>query len=155
MGAQTIFEVFWQDPAKAHAVYVDTENGFMVIPDGHPVTANHLMVIPKEPVALVDDLADVRYQQLWELVRITRKHLLDVLSPERGVGTVVWGQLVPHAHVHVFARTAKGDGKLFFAERPTATPEELDALRTRLAFPPQLCAEATNRLKHIVDSYRS
>jgi diadenosine tetraphosphate (Ap4A) HIT family hydrolase len=154
MADKTIFEKFWDDPASAHAIYVDTENGFMVIPDGRPVTPNHVMVIPKEPVAVVDDMPDDRYQQLWELVRITRRHLIDVLQPERGVGTVVWGMIVPHTHIHVFARAVKGDGQLFFnGDRPPATAEDLAALQTRLAFPPELCTQTASRLKQIGQQY--
>jgi diadenosine tetraphosphate (Ap4A) HIT family hydrolase len=148
MDTQTIFEKAWQDPEKFHAVYVDAENGFMVLPDAKPVTRNHLMVITKEPVANVDDLPDARYRQLWELVRITRQHVVATLHPERGVGTAVWGNQVPHVHIHVFARDLPDDGAVFFApDRQLATPEFLEAARQRLAFPPALQQTAAVRVK--------
>jgi diadenosine tetraphosphate (Ap4A) HIT family hydrolase len=148
MDNQTIFEKAWQDPEKFHAIYVDTENGFMVLPDAKPVTGNHVMVIPKEPVANVDDLSDDRYRQLWELVRITRQHLMATLKPKRGVGTVVWGNQVPHVHVHVFARNEPGDGKAFFeAGRVMETPEYLEDVKQRLNFPPELQQTAAARVK--------
>ncbi|HEV7453620.1 MAG TPA: HIT domain-containing protein, partial [Candidatus Saccharimonadales bacterium] len=103
---------------------------------------------PKEPVANVDDLPDDRYRQLWELVRITRQHLIATLKPERGVGTAVWGNQVPHVHVHVFARNEPEDGKVFFAaNRTIATPEYLEDVKQRLSFPPELQRTAVARVK--------
>jgi diadenosine tetraphosphate (Ap4A) HIT family hydrolase len=148
MDNQTIFEKAWQDPEKFHAVYVDTENGFMVMPDAKPVTQNHLLVITKEPVPNVDDLPDNRYRQLWELVRITRQHILTTVQPGRGVGSAVWGNQVPHAHVHIIARDIQTDGAAFFeADRARATEEHLNDVQQRLTFPPELQRIAAARVK--------
>ncbi len=142
-----MFEEIWDNPEAAYALYVDKKNRFMVIPSSKMVTDNHVLVIPAEPVSLVDDLPDARYRQLWELVRITRQHLARTLQPGRGVGTCVWGNQVSHTHVHVIARNQPHDGEAFFDPNlALTTPEALKAVQRRLAFPPVLQKEAEARV---------
>lgn len=123
----------WDDPKAAHAIHVDEERGFMIIPDAKPVVlAGHVMVVAREQS--LEELSDERWAQLTVAARIVSEQLTRIYRPERKIGFCVWGNQVRTPHLHVFPRNTKEDGKAFFDEnRPFATNEQLIQTQQELA----------------------
>lgn len=143
------FQIAWRFPEKAYAIYVDADNGLMVIPDAHPVVNYHLMVIAREHMPF-EDLPDKRKLQMLELANITAEHLRRVLKPKRKVGYCIWGNKIKTAHIHLLPRNKPDDGAKFFSsERPRATHEFLAATQKLLEFPDVLKTEAISRVSAI------
>ncbi len=140
------FQAAWQDPKKAHALYVDNKFGLMVIPNAKPVVEHHLLVVTREPVAY-EDLPMLRRHLMNELVDITSEHIMKRLRPARKVGVCLWGNQVKTAHKHVFPRISKADGAAFFDENLAwASDQQLEATRELLAFSQTLQQAARKRL---------
>lgn len=123
----------WANPKAAHAIYVDEQRGFMIIPDGKPVvSAGHVMVVAQEQSA--EELSDERWMQLTLAARIVSEQIARIFQPERKVGFCVWGNQVSTPHLHIFPRNHKEDGKAFFDEnRQFASDEQLKETRQKLA----------------------
>ena len=77
------------------------------IPDAHPVSPGHTLVVPRRHVEDFFTLSDDEQAALLDLVRDTRNSLLahkpDGFNVGVNIGTAA-GQTVPHAHVHVIPR---------------------------------------------------
>lgn len=76
--------------------------------DGFPVTQGHTLVIPKRHVTSLFELPAGEQAAVWALVAQVRGLLLAELRPDGfNVGVndgSAAGQMVMHAHVHVFPR---------------------------------------------------
>jgi diadenosine tetraphosphate (Ap4A) HIT family hydrolase len=76
--------------------------------DAFPVTAGHTLVVPRQHVTSIFDLAEADQTQLWELVSRVRSILTTRFSPDAfniGINDgEAAGQTVPHAHVHIIPR---------------------------------------------------
>lgn len=123
----------WDDPKAAHAIHVDKERGFMIIPDAKPVVpVGHVMVVAREQS--MEELSDERWAQLTVVARIVSEQLTRMYQPERKTGFCVWGNQARTPHLHVFPRNTKEDGKAFFDEnRVFATDEQLAETQQKLA----------------------
>lgn len=76
--------------------------------DSYPISAGHSLVIPRQHVSSIYDLADAEQTQLWLLVREVRSIIIEQLSPAGfniGINDgEAAGQTIPHAHLHVIPR---------------------------------------------------
>lgn len=86
----------------------------VALPDAHPVSPGHTLIIPRRHVRNVFELGTDEYNDLWGLVRRVREMLARHYTPD---GMTVGcndgeaaGQTVEHAHVHVIPRF-QGDVK--------------------------------------------
>jgi len=95
----SIFTKIIKGEIPSHKVYEDERTyAFM---DIHPKTPGHVLVVPKQQIEFVWDLADSDYQALMATVRKVARRIKEVLGKPY-VGEMVIGVDVPHAHVHVF-----------------------------------------------------
>jgi diadenosine tetraphosphate (Ap4A) HIT family hydrolase len=82
----------------------------VAIADLHPVSRGHTLVLPRAHGESLYAHSGAVQQDVWELVRRTRRALNSELAPDGfniGVNDgVAAGQTVPHAHVHVIPRFA-------------------------------------------------
>jgi len=102
--------------------------------DTRPVFKGHVLVVPRLHVETLTDLAEVG--PLFERVRAMARAVEEGLE---AAGTFVAvnnrvSQSVPHLHAHVVPRRRKDGLKGFFWPRGKyATPEEMEAVRARIA----------------------
>jgi len=75
-----------------------------------PIVPGHVLVIPKEPNALLSDIPEDAYDDLWRTVRKVQSALKDHYDATAFNVAVqdgrAAGQSVPHAHVHILPRTS-------------------------------------------------
>lgn len=84
--------------APAHVVWSDAEH--MAFLDTNPIAAGHLLLIPREHVAWVDDLAAEAHARLFARVRALARPVAHAAgAPHTGIAVEGYG--VPHAHVHL------------------------------------------------------
>lgn len=76
--------------------------------DSFPVSEGHALIVPRAHVASVYDLSDEEQGDLWKLVGVVRRILLERQRPDGftlGVNDgVAAGQTVGRAHIHVIPR---------------------------------------------------
>ena len=115
------------------AVIVYEDNDTMAFLDHNPVSAGHLLVIPKITVDHLDDCSPETYAAIFKTVYLVSKQIKNKLQPER-VALVVHGYDVPHAHVHVIPSYDRND--LAFPKRPSILPTtaELQAVAESLKY---------------------
>jgi histidine triad (HIT) family protein len=94
---------------------------FMAFLDIRPRTEGHTLVIPKEEVDYIFNLAPSTYAALWDFARKVAAGVEAVVPCER-VGIAVIGLEVPHTHVHLVPINKVGD--INFERPPVAVDEE-------------------------------
>lgn len=128
----SIFTKIIKGEIPCHRVYEDER--VIAFLDIHPLTAGHMLVVPKNQVNHFDDLAADDYEALLGAVRRAAKQLKQVLRPER-VCLRVEGFDVPHAHVHVYPCEKPAD---FYGQKDRAQLEPdhnaLSEMAKKLAF---------------------
>jgi diadenosine tetraphosphate (Ap4A) HIT family hydrolase len=143
------FQIAWQDPDRAHAIFVDEQHGLMVLPDAQPVIKHHVLVITREAVPY-EELSQLRKHQILELANLTAEHMYGVLHPKRKVGFCIWGNTIKTTHIHLLPRNVPEDGASFFVgERAWAGDKQLEETRKLLTFPSELKAKTRRRLSDI------
>lgn len=95
---ESIFTKIVNGDIPAHKVYEDDLT--LAFLDIHPASEGHTLVIPKQQVEFIWDLAENDYQALMASVQKVGIRLREVMG-KKYVGTMVVGTDVPHAHVHV------------------------------------------------------
>jgi histidine triad (HIT) family protein len=94
----SIFTKIIKGEIPCHKVYEDDKTFAFL--DIHPVQPGHTLVIPKNQVEFVWDLAPEDYAAVMETVKKVARRLRDVAGKPY-VGEMVVGIDVPHAHVHL------------------------------------------------------
>lgn len=94
----TIFTKIIKGDIPSYKIYEDDKTFAFL--DIHPLTDGHVLVVPKQQVEFIWDLAAEDYQALMATVQKVGSHLREVLDAPF-VGVEVIGVDVPHAHVHV------------------------------------------------------
>lgn len=76
--------------------------------DAYPITEGHSLVIPKNSVKTIFDLAIEEQQAVWSAVQKTRNTLSDLFNPDAfniGINDgLAAGQTIQHAHIHIIPR---------------------------------------------------
>jgi histidine triad (HIT) family protein len=98
MQQPSIFTHIINGDIPSHKVYEDEKT--LAFLDIHPVALGHTIVIPKEQVEFVWDLATDDYQALMDTVQKVALRLRTVIGTPY-IGERVIGTDVPHAHVHL------------------------------------------------------
>lgn len=96
--SDTIFTKIIKGEIPCHKVYEDDRT--LAFMDINPLLPGHVLVISKQPVEFVWDLADEDYIALMTTVRKVAGRVKEVLGVPF-VGEQIIGVDVPHAHVHV------------------------------------------------------
>ena len=92
----------------AERVVAESEHGLALL-DGFPVSAGHILVVPRAHVASLFDLEEHAQADLWRLVASIRREALASGADAVNIGVNdgrAAGQTVMHAHIHVIPRRA-------------------------------------------------
>lgn len=107
----------------------ETEH-YLAFLDVFPLTAGHVLVIPKNETDNIFDIADEEFAGLHLFSKIVAGAIKKAV-PCKKVGVAVIGLEVPHAHIHLVPINEVGD--INFAKpklKPTA--EELEAMAQKI-----------------------
>jgi ATP adenylyltransferase len=112
-----------------------------VILNRFPYTNGHLMIVPFEHVATLEDLSEDAVLELILLARRTEKHLRALYRPDGlnlgiNIGRSAGAGIADHLHLHILPRWT-GDTNFMTAVGETRVlPEELEATwsKVRAAF---------------------
>ncbi len=122
----SIFTKIIKGEIPSHKVYED-DRTFAFL-DIHPVSAGHVLVIPKKQVEFIWDLEDEDYLAVMQTAKEVAKRLQDVLGTTY-VGSQVVGIDVPHAHYHLIPFSDISE----FRNRPDMNAEPDHAALAELA----------------------
>lgn len=98
-----------------------------------PLTPGHCLVVPRQQIDHLWDIADPLYQHLLSVAKKMALRLRNVYSYER-IGMMVEGFGVPHAHIHVFGYEQPMEPTIVehIAHKRMARPDELKAEAEKL-----------------------
>ncbi len=105
--------------------------------NAYPYGSGHLMVLPKRPVAALEDLTEDTYTELWQGVRAAVIAIKTAYAPD-GVNVGVnlgrgAGAGVPdHLHVHVLPRWIADSNFMTAVAETRVLPEPLDVTWEKL-----------------------
>lgn len=117
----SIFSKIVSGEISAHVVAETVE--YLAFLDIQPLTAGHVLVIPKVEVDYIFDADEDLYVGLWMFAKIVAKGVKSAF-PCKKVGIAVIGLEVPHAHIHLIPMNNVSDMD-FSKEKLKPTPEEL------------------------------
>lgn len=117
----TIFSKIVAGEIPAHVVAETVE--YLAFLDIQPLTAGHVLVIPKIEVDYLFDMEEDLYVGLWMFAKIVAKGIKVAFPCER-VGATVIGLEVPHAHIHLIPINGISDMD-FGKDKLKPTQEEL------------------------------
>lgn len=95
----SIFTKIIKGEIPCHKIYEDDK--VLAFLDIHPKTPGHTLVVPKEQIEFVWDLADEDYQAVMRTAKQIALNIREKLG-YKFVGELVFGIDVPHAHVQVY-----------------------------------------------------
>ena len=110
LGGLTLFEAIEQSGRPDEETYILARRPrTFAILNVFPYTSGHMLVLPRQGIAEIDDLDDATFDELWRLVRDAARAVKAALRPEGlniGVneGTAGGGSVPDHLHVHVIPR---------------------------------------------------
>ena len=96
---------------------------FYAFLDINPVAAGHVLVIPKNEVDYIYDIADEEYAALQLFAKRVAQAMKKALPCKR-IGTAVIGLEVPHAHIHLIPINKEADMD-FRAPKKEISKEEM------------------------------
>lgn len=101
MTQETIFEKIANHTIPAKIVYEDSKH--IAFLDISPFEKGHTLVIPKKKYERITDMPDEEYINLQKIAIKIAKNMKKVLG--KNIGTLVYGEDVPHVHIHLFPIT--------------------------------------------------
>lgn len=107
----------------------ETEN-YLAFLDVFPLTAGHVLVIPKKETDNIFDIADEEFAGLHLFSKIVAEAIKKAI-PCKKVGVAVIGLEVPHAHIHLVPINEVGDIN-FAKPKLKPTTEELEAVAQKI-----------------------
>ncbi|MCX2573393.1 HIT family protein [Pedobacter sandarakinus] len=117
----TIFSKIVAGEINAHVVAETVE--YLAFLDVQPLTAGHVLVIPKIEVDYIFDMEEDLFVGLWMFAKIVAKGV-KAAYPCKKVGVSVIGLEVPHAHIHLIPMNNVSDMN-FSKPKLNPTQEEL------------------------------
>ncbi len=98
MAENTIFMKIIKREIPASIVYEDEKS--LAFLDINPFSKGHTLVIPKKAYERITDMPEKEYLDLQKSVLKVANNMKKVMKCN--VGTLVFGEEVPHVHIHVF-----------------------------------------------------
>ncbi|WP_231458950.1 MULTISPECIES: HIT family protein [unclassified Pedobacter] len=117
----SIFSKIVSGEISAHVVAETVE--YLAFLDIQPLTAGHVLVIPKIETDYIFDMEEDLYVGMWMFAKIVAKGVKEAF-PCKKVGVSVIGLEVPHAHIHLIPMNNVSDMN-FSKEKLKPTEEEL------------------------------
>jgi ATP adenylyltransferase len=102
-----------------------------VILNRFPYTSGHLMIVPYEHVATLEELPDETLVELIRLARASEKHLRTVYHPEglnlgMNLGRSAGAGVAGHVHLHVLPRWTGDTSFITVVGETRVVPEDLE-----------------------------
>lgn len=113
------------------AYKVAESNEYLAFMDINPISAGHVLVIPKKETDYIFDIEDSAYMGLWIFAKIVAQGIKKVFPCER-IGVAVVGLEVAHAHIHLV---------------PINQVSDMDFSKEKLKLSPEELAEAAEKIK--------
>lgn len=98
--------------------------------DINPIAEGHTLVVPKHEVSYIFDLPEDEYVALELFARKVAAGLQKAVPCKR-IAEAVIGLEVPHTHIHLVPINSEGD--MNFSRKLQLSPEQMEALRSRIA----------------------
>lgn len=125
---------------KAWLVVHRAARNFVIL-NRYPYTSGHIMVVPYEHAATLEELPDDTLMELILLARAAEKHLRAIYRPEGlnlglNIGRSAGAGIAGHVHLHILPRW-RGDTNFMTVTAETRVlPEDLEVTweRVRAAF---------------------
>lgn len=81
---------------------------FLIVLNKYPFNPGHLMIIPKRHIEDIDELSEIEFLQLFNLLKFTKRILKKTHNPDAfnigiNLGKVAGGS-VRHLHIHIVPR---------------------------------------------------
>jgi ATP adenylyltransferase len=108
-----------------------------VILNRFPYTCGHLMVVPYEHVATLEELPDETLVELIRLARESERHLRAIYRPEglnlgMNIGRSAGAGIANHVHLHVLPRWTGDTNFMTVAGETRVVPEDLEVTWEKL-----------------------
>jgi len=108
-----------------------------VILNRFPYTNGHVMVVPYEHVATLEELADDTLVEMARLARTCAKHLRSIYHPEglnlgMNIGRSAGAGIADHLHLHIMPRWTGDTNFMTTVAETRVLPEELEVTWEKL-----------------------
>ena len=108
-----------------------------VILNRFPYTSGHLMVVPNDHVATLEDLREDALIEMFRLARDAERHLRAIYHPEglnlgMNIGKSAGAGIAGHLHLHVLPRWTGDTNFMTVLAETRVLPEDLEVTYTRL-----------------------
>jgi ATP adenylyltransferase len=112
------------------------EHNFIIL-NRFPYTSGHVMVVPYQHVATLQDLSDPTLSELMLLARDTERRLRDVYRPEGmnfgiNLGRCAGAGIAGHVHMHILPRWTGDANFMTVVGETRVMPEDLETTWTKL-----------------------
>lgn len=109
----------------------------LVMLNRFPYTSGHIMVVPYEHVATLEDLPDETLVELIRLARVAEKHLRAVYRPEGlnfgfNIGRSAGAGIAGHVHLHALPRWTGDTSFMTSIGETRVLPEDLETTWDKL-----------------------
>lgn len=112
------------------AYKVAEDENYLAFLDINPLAKGHTLVIPKQEVDYIFDIASEQYAGLWQFAQRVAV-AVKAAVPCKRVGVAVIGLEVPHAHIHLIPMNLVSD--MNFANPKLSLPkEEMEAVAEKI-----------------------
>lgn len=118
------------------AYKVAESNDYLAFLDISPLTAGHVLVIPKKETDYIFDINDDEYMGMWVFAKIVSQGIKKVF-PCRKVGIAVVGLEVAHAHIHLI---------------PLNQVSDMNFEKPKLSLPAEEMTRIADEIRHAVVS---
>jgi ATP adenylyltransferase len=101
-----------------------------VILNRYPYTSGHIMVVPYQHAATLEELADEALVEMIRLARVSEKHLREIYRPEGlnlgiNVGKSAGAGIASHLHLHMLPRWTGDTNFMTVVGETRVLPEDL------------------------------
>ena len=124
-----------KDDHETYIVHRGTAN--FVILNRFPYTSGHVMVVPFEHVATLEELEEAALVEMFQLARDCDRHLREVYHPEglnlgMNIGKSAGAGIAGHLHLHVLPRWTGDTNFMTVVGETRVLPEDLEITWERL-----------------------
>jgi len=118
------------DPnTPSRILYKDKE--MMVIMNMYPYNVGHLQVVPVRHVTQLEELSEIEFQKLWDLVKKSVVLLKKALNPPgfnigMNIGGEISGGSILHLHVQIVPRYKRDAGFMEVTADTKVMPQSID-----------------------------
>ncbi|MCH8519581.1 MAG: HIT domain-containing protein [Nanoarchaeota archaeon] len=123
----TIFTKIINREIPASIVYEDESH--IAFLDISPFTKGHTLIVPKKEYSRFTHMPENEYCELQRVVQKLSKHYREIFNSN--IGSVIYGEDVPHVHIHIFPITT--DIEVFnFSKTKSYGDGEMEEFKNKL-----------------------